>query len=173
MENVADSEIIEQDEGAWKTILDNLIASKVAEIFLEPVPWESLGLTDYLEVVKTPMDLGTIKKRLEAHQYASFEGFKNDVTLVINNCKIYNPRNSDVHKMGIKLEREFEKQVSKAVKKSGGTGKINLKVPSAEEKDKFCKTVYTLRAIELGKIIEMLDELCPSELYFFSPLYDG
>lgn len=27
---------------------------------LQPVPWEALGLTDYPEVVKKPMDLGTV-----------------------------------------------------------------------------------------------------------------
>lgn len=31
-----------------------------ASPFLEPVDWEFYGLTDYPEIIKTPMDLGTI-----------------------------------------------------------------------------------------------------------------
>ena len=63
------------------------------------VAWEALGLTNYLEIVKVPMDLGTIKKNLEKKKYKDFEAFKNDIMLVANNCKTYNARNSDVHKL--------------------------------------------------------------------------
>jgi hypothetical protein len=32
-----------------------------ASPFLEPVDWEFYGLTDYPEIIKNPMDLGTIQ----------------------------------------------------------------------------------------------------------------
>ena len=32
-----------------------------AEAFLTPVEWEELGLLDYPTIVKSPMDLSTIK----------------------------------------------------------------------------------------------------------------
>jgi hypothetical protein len=32
--------------------------------FLEPVDWRGLGLTDYPTIVTTPMDLGTVRRKL-------------------------------------------------------------------------------------------------------------
>jgi hypothetical protein len=29
--------------------------------FMEPVDWQSLGLLDYPQIIKTPMDLGTVE----------------------------------------------------------------------------------------------------------------
>ena len=44
-------------------------ASKV--LFNQPVDPEALGLEDYFEVVKHPMDLGTILERLNADDFYS------------------------------------------------------------------------------------------------------
>ena len=37
-------------------------------VFNEPVDVVALGLRDYLRVVQTPMDLGTVKSKLDGHQ---------------------------------------------------------------------------------------------------------
>ena len=42
-------------------ILDALLARGDSGPFREEVAWRELGLTDYLEIVKRPMDFGTIK----------------------------------------------------------------------------------------------------------------
>ncbi len=34
--------------------------------FRVPVDWKGLGLTDYPKIIKKPMDLGTIKKKIES-----------------------------------------------------------------------------------------------------------
>lgn len=39
--------------------------------FREPVNWKALGLVDYPKVVKKPMDLGTIKRKIENGEYTS------------------------------------------------------------------------------------------------------
>ena len=39
----------------------------------------ALGLIDYLAVVKTPMDLGTVKKKLKNNKYSYIEEFLNDI----------------------------------------------------------------------------------------------
>ena len=44
-------------------ILKALEAKDNVEAFMEPVDWKALQLPDYPEVVKFPMDLGTIRVR--------------------------------------------------------------------------------------------------------------
>ena len=40
----------------------------------------------YLEIVTHPMDLGTVKRKLERREYASPDDFAADVRLVFQNC---------------------------------------------------------------------------------------
>jgi hypothetical protein len=37
--------------------------------FLEPVDWKALGIPDYPTIIKNPMDLGTISKKLKENKY--------------------------------------------------------------------------------------------------------
>lgn len=50
------------------------------------------------------MDFGTIKKNLEAHQYATPEEFNADVEQVFINARLYNDETSDVCRMASFLE---------------------------------------------------------------------
>lgn len=52
--------------------------------------WEEWGLYDYLQVVKIPMDLGTIRNKLSKNEYKKPVEFARDVRLVWDNCKLYN-----------------------------------------------------------------------------------
>ena len=45
---------------------------------------------DYLELVKTPMDLGTIRDKLKNLEYPDVESFVADVRLVFSNSDKYN-----------------------------------------------------------------------------------
>ena len=96
-----------QDEA--KKILASLKKNPNAFIFLEPVDWKSLGLTDYLKVIKTPMDLGTVGAKLASDQYASIDAFFDDLNLVWSNCMVYNADGSDVYKMAAVMKLETEK----------------------------------------------------------------
>lgn len=42
-------------------IIDSFLEDPKLIDFYEPVKWEALGLYDYLQVVKKPMDLSTVK----------------------------------------------------------------------------------------------------------------
>jgi hypothetical protein len=55
-----------------------------------------LGLPDYLVIVKQPMDLGTVKGRMESLQYESLDGVAEDLRLVWRNCMLYNRDGSEV-----------------------------------------------------------------------------
>uniref|UniRef100_A0AC35U1C7 Bromo domain-containing protein n=1 Tax=Rhabditophanes sp. KR3021 TaxID=114890 RepID=A0AC35U1C7_9BILA len=92
-------------------LLSELLGKKCAEFawpFLTPVDVEALKLVDYYTVVKQPMDLSTIKKKIDSKQYMTAYEFREDFHLMCNNCFSYNPPIDDVHKQGIKLMAYFE-----------------------------------------------------------------
>ena len=62
----------------------------------------------FLKVIKTPMDLGTIKNKMDAREYNSHQEFATDVRLVFTNCYKYNPPDHDVVAMARKLQDVFE-----------------------------------------------------------------
>eukprot|EP00041_Stephanoeca_diplocostata_P024289 m.611022 g.611022 ORF g.611022 m.611022 type:complete len:789 (+) comp22497_c0_seq2:352-2718(+) len=75
--------------------------------FLKPVDAVALGLSDYHDIIKKPMDLGTVKKKLDAGVYKSAEAFMAEVDLVFQNCYKYNPAGSEVAILGKKLHKVY------------------------------------------------------------------
>lgn len=53
-----------------------------------------IGLMDYPNVVKYPMDLGTVRDRLRDNEYVNVEECLDDIQLVWDNCKNYNAEGS-------------------------------------------------------------------------------
>ena len=81
-----------------KPMLDEMYkVPHVHSIFGYPVDPVALGLPDYYEVVKIPMDLGTISKKLTEGSYRDLHNFVVDVHLTFDNAMNYNPKNSDVY----------------------------------------------------------------------------
>jgi len=89
-------------------LLKTLMSHQHAWVFNTPVDPVELGLPDYFQVIKRPMDLGTIKKRLENGCYSSIEGFQADVLLTFDNAMVYNPEGSVVHNMAGEMKKKFE-----------------------------------------------------------------
>ena len=55
-----------------KKAIQGVMRQKSAKVlFNQPVDPEALGLTDYFDIVKQPMDLGTIMERLNDDDYYS------------------------------------------------------------------------------------------------------
>lgn len=48
------------------------------------------NLQDYFTIIKNPMDMGTIKKRLESNFYTSAKDCISDFNLMFTNCYVYN-----------------------------------------------------------------------------------
>eukprot|EP00900_Chrysochromulina_parva_P006146 jgi/Chrpa1/15532/Chrysochromulina_OHIO_Genome00022443-RA len=71
-------------------VRDYLVKHKDAAPFLDPVDWKALGLKDYPAIIKRPMDLGTIMKRLETGQYDSVLSVASDIDQVWANAMTYN-----------------------------------------------------------------------------------
>ncbi len=75
--------------------------------FYKPVDAVALGLHDYHDIIKTPMDLGTVKAKLDRRDYADADEFAADVRQIFKNCYTYNPPTHDVVSMAKKLEGVF------------------------------------------------------------------
>lgn len=58
--------------------------------FHTPVDTVKLGLPDYFKFIEYPMDLGTVKKRLEHNYYWCGKECIDDVDLMFKNCYKYN-----------------------------------------------------------------------------------
>ena len=86
-------------------------------VFNSPVDPVELGLHDYFEVIRNPMDLGTIKKKLENGCYhSSLEDFEADVNLTFDNAMLYNPEGSVVNNMAKEMLEKFKDDFGKLLK---------------------------------------------------------
>uniref|UniRef100_A0AAQ4NSC2 Bromodomain containing 4 n=1 Tax=Gasterosteus aculeatus aculeatus TaxID=481459 RepID=A0AAQ4NSC2_GASAC len=81
--------------------------------FYKPVDAKALGLHDYHDIIKHPMDLSNIKRKLDTRQYRDAQEFAADVRLMFSNCYKYNPPEHDVVGMARKLQDVFEMRFAK------------------------------------------------------------
>ncbi|XP_020528436.1 transcription factor GTE12 [Amborella trichopoda] len=91
-------------------LLKKLMLHPDAWVFNQPVDPVKLIIPDYFEVVKKPMDLGTVRSKLERKLYLSTQDFAADVRLTFSNAMLYNPHNNDVHLMAKDLNTLFNKR---------------------------------------------------------------
>lgn len=95
----------------FANILRQLMQHKWAWPFMKPVDVEGLRLHDYYRVIRKPMDLGTVRNRLEAKDGSGYRHVREmceDVRLVFRNAMMYNESWTDVHKMAKTLSHKFE-----------------------------------------------------------------
>ncbi|KAJ2701697.1 hypothetical protein H4218_001297 [Coemansia sp. IMI 209128] len=81
--------------------------------FMRPVDVVLDGCPTYYDVIKQPMDLGTVKRKLETNGYATADEFEADVRLMLANCYAFNPLGTPVHVMGESVEKAFEAEWTK------------------------------------------------------------
>ena len=84
--------------------------------FYKPVDAETLGLHDYHLIIKQPMDLGTIKRKMDSREYQAWKEFEFDVLLIFKNCYKYNPPEHDVVGMARRLEEVFVAKMARVPK---------------------------------------------------------
>lgn len=92
-----------------KQILMKLLKLKHAFVFSEPVDVQGLKLHDYYQIIKQPMDLGTVKSRLIKKEYQTPLDFASDVRLTFENALKYNPKGHEVHTAADSMLLRFEK----------------------------------------------------------------
>jgi len=84
--------------------------------FLKPV--DRREVPDYYEVIKDPVDLELVEKRVEAgNYYITKEIFLADVKRMCENCRTYNHPETEYYKCANDLETEFVKKSFKHIKR--------------------------------------------------------
>ncbi|KAJ1553980.1 hypothetical protein HK096_005513 [Nowakowskiella sp. JEL0078] len=96
-----------------RTILTSTQRHEAAWPFKQPVDPIAVGAFNYFDVIKSPMDLSTISKRLAHSVYPSLQAYAADFRLMLNNCYLYNPPKHIVNDLGHQLESHIINQFSK------------------------------------------------------------
>ncbi|XP_070279368.1 bromodomain testis-specific protein-like isoform X1 [Myotis yumanensis] len=97
-------------------ILKELFAKKhfsYAWPFYNPVDVNALGLHNYYDIVENPMDLGTIKRKMDNQEYKDAYEFAADVRLMFLNCYRCSPPDHEVVTMARMLQDVFEMHFAK------------------------------------------------------------
>ncbi|CAL1274251.1 unnamed protein product [Larinioides sclopetarius] len=98
------------DLAPCSTILDEMQKHEDAWPFLTPV--NTKQFPTYRKVIKKPMDMQTMKNKLEAGQYKCREDFANDARLIFDNCETFNEDESPVGQAGHSMRAFFESRWS-------------------------------------------------------------
>jgi len=80
--------------------------------FNDPVDPLALNIPHYTSIISNPMDLGTIRKKLEDFKYTSLKDFVLDIELVFTNALKFNPPESEFHCRSLSLSIESKKQLA-------------------------------------------------------------
>lgn len=87
--------------------------NKRSVAFQNPVDPVQFNILDYFDIIKHPMDLGTIDTKLDQNAYPSIEPFLADIKLIFDNCYLYNNEYDPVTLDAKKLEESFKRQLKK------------------------------------------------------------
>lgn len=88
-------------------VLKGLQTHQHGWVFNCPVDPVELGLPDYFDIIKKPMDLGTIHKKLDSGVYHAIDDFQADVHLTFDNAMAYNEKGTVVYDMAKELKAKF------------------------------------------------------------------
>ncbi|OCH85872.1 hypothetical protein OBBRIDRAFT_784195 [Obba rivulosa] len=80
--------------------------------FLQPV--DISQVPGYADMIKRPMDLGTMTKKVEKGKYRSLEEFADDLRLVTTNAKTFNPPGTIYYTEAEKIEAWALEHIAKA-----------------------------------------------------------
>ncbi len=94
-------------------IVRNVMQLKDGNMFSSPVDPIRLGIPTYFQVIKNPMDLGTILKRLASGFYENAELCAADVRLTFDNAVKFNKPGHFVSSAAQRLLKSFEAKYAK------------------------------------------------------------
>ena len=143
-----------------KTLVNDFIANPDSEPFLHPVPWKEWNLLDYPTIVKVPMDLTTVKTKLDNNEYGDAYAFASDMRLIWSNCLAYNPEGSEIRHYAQKLQSLFDDKFRQLVNQLPE----DEKMPSVEKRNEFAQNFNQLSAEQITHIVECLSQECPSAI---------
>lgn len=141
-----------------KVVLKALWKHQFSWPFQQPVDAVKLKLPDYYSIIKAPMDLNTIKKRLENKYYVKASECIEDFNTMFSNCYLYNKSEDDIVLMTQALEKLFMQKLSQMPQEEqvvGGKERIKKdtqqKTPASSAKDQVpSKAAFKRQEISSG-----------------------
>ncbi|KAM7251141.1 hypothetical protein ACFE04_023024 [Oxalis oulophora] len=126
-----------QELDASLTVIKKIMKMDAAEPFNVPVNPVALGIPDYFDVIKTPMDFGTVCSNIErGDKYKNSEDVFKDVQYIWDNCYKYNNKGDYILDLMRRVKKNFMKYWAAAgmfiflmqdAETESGQGKIHLK----------------------------------------------
>ena len=102
---------------AQKTFLiermKNLKKAKYSVPFLKPVDPVALNIPNYPDIVKNPMDIGTMDRKLKMDEYGSVQEFVDDFNLIISNVHLFNGPGHFITGQGLSMRSYFISMLQK------------------------------------------------------------
>lgn len=135
------------------SLLSRLMSHQYGWVFNTPVDAVKLNLPDYFTIIKHPMDLGTIKSKIDAGAYSDPLEFAGDVRLTFSNAMTYNPPGNDVHIMADTLRKYFEMRWKTIEKKLSKTDALPLPTKPTPSQD--MKTTRAMPSSKKRKIVSL------------------
>jgi len=80
-------------------------------IFNQPVDFVALDIPDYPVRIKCPIDLGTIRSKLQRGEYVSALTIESDLRLVFQNAMSYNPPTHGVYEIAKVMANELDSEL--------------------------------------------------------------
>ena len=107
-QEILESTLQESWEKVAAKVLNQCWKVKGAFWFYEPVDPVKYGIMDYFDIITNPMDLGTIKKKLNYNAYENAQEFVDDFKLVWKNCFRYNGEVHEISQCAREVMNTFE-----------------------------------------------------------------
>jgi Bromodomain/Bromodomain extra-terminal - transcription regulation len=118
-------------------VLSQLQKQEAAYPFLKPVDYVALGIPDYPDIIKEPIDLSKVEKRLRTGAYKTPLQFAADVRKIWSNAILYNKPDSPIYELTVRMSDFFEAKI-KDVEENPFPDQVNeyihLKVTKIEKK---------------------------------------
>lgn len=111
-------------ESTMIKLIDALYEKDVDEIFCDPV--DISEVPDYMDVVKHPMDLGTMKLKLQSGMYFTLGDMEADFNLMIKNCLDYNNKDTFYFKAGQRMRDQCRSLFRKAREELEAEGMLEI-----------------------------------------------
>jgi transcription initiation factor TFIID subunit 1 len=110
---------VEHLNNALEMVVQRLLDMPESELFRVPV--DANTVRNYYQIVKQPMDLSSIRRKIEAKEYDSMREFVKDLELIVNNSRIFNgdPTKSAITANAQKVLRRAQDEMA-ALSSEGG-----------------------------------------------------
>jgi hypothetical protein len=91
-------------------LTNRMLRMDLCRLFREKVDPVRDGAPGYNDIVKTPMDLGTVKKLLSANEFKHITEWARAVNLIWSNAMVYNSEGTLIHLIAQEMEAWFRRK---------------------------------------------------------------